>query len=187
MTQARLLLTIVLTALIAGCNAIDSITVDGGADPDIQITSEPPGATVYLMDTKAGVTPMVVNERDLYPVSYTPETEKYYGKIILRKEGCKEFSRRLTRSDVYKGLVARLDCHAGATNEPVQEPLPEVQSTVVSAPVPAKKPHPEDPVPAPSAPEQQLEQLRILQQLQDAGVLTEDEEKKLRKRILSTP
>jgi len=187
MTQARLHLTIVLAALIAGCNVIDSFTADRSADGRIQITSAPPGAAVYLMDTKAGVTPMTIDERDLYPVSYAPETEKYYGQIILRKEGCRDFSKRLTRSDVYKGLVARLDCSSGATNEHVQEPLPEVQPTVVSAPIPVKKPHPEDSVPTPSLPEQQLEQLRILQQLQDAGVLTDDEEKQLRKRILNKP
>jgi len=189
MAKNSLYLSTVLATLIAGCNAIGPVTQDGSADTRIQITSEPSGAAVYLMGTKTGVTPITVSERAIYPVSYLPENEKYYGKIILRKEGCREFSKRLTRFDVYKGLVARLDCETSAANEPVRkrEQPPESQHPIAPVPAAVRKPDPGDVAPTPDVPAQQLEQLRTLQRLQEEGVLTEDEEKKLRKRILNTP
>ncbi len=182
-----LYLSTVLAVLITGCNAIGTVTQDGSADTRIQITSEPSGATVYLMGKKTGVTPITVSERDIYPVSYAPETEKYYGKIMLRKEGCKEFSRRLTRSNVYEGLTAKLDCGTRAANEQVPDQLPEAQPPLAPAPAPARTPYPGDPAASSDVPAQQLEQLRTLQRLQEEGVLTDEEEENLRKRILNRP
>jgi len=108
---------------------------------------------------------------------------------MLRKEGCKEFSRRLTRSDVYKGLAAKLDCGTRAANEQVPGPdqLPEAQPPLAPAPAPARTPYSGDPAASSDVPAQQLEQLRTLQRLQEEGVLTDEEEENLRKRILNRP
>jgi len=175
MTQARshlaTVLTILYASLTASCSNIGTMTADDDVVTRIQITSEPSGAEIYLMGTKAGVTPSEIRDRDIYPVSYKPEMEKYYGSVILRKEGCKEFRKRLTRKEVIKGLSAKLDCGAGTAKAIAPEPPPAAMPVTTPPPV---------------LPEQQLEQLRTLQKLQEEGILSVEEEKKLRKRILDS-
>lgn len=188
MARSRLYLTTLSATLSAvlttGCGAIGSVLPKDDTPGRIRIDSQPAGAAVYVMGRQVGVTPMTISDRDIYPVSYGMDVEQYYGKVILRKAGCEEFSRRLTRSDVRKGLIATLDCDSGAGGEPVAHQPP---AAARPASPPQRRHIPSiSPVPA-TASDQRLQQLKMLQQLRDQGVLSDQEEERLRRRILDAP
>ncbi len=180
MKHQRLYVTTVFSVLLSACSAIEH-TPRQSNDSHISIASIPSGADVYVMGKKVGMTPLKITDRDIYPVSYSNDVEQYYGKVILRKEGCGTQRRRLTRSEVRGGLTARLECknNSPSISPPALRPdKPSITATNPSTPQPES-------LASPSVlPEKQLEQLRLLQKLQEQGVLSDDEERKLRKRIL---
>lgn len=139
---------------------------------EIRIDSTPPGAEVYVITGKAGVTPVTITERDIYPNDYPDDREWMYGKVYIRKPGCTGFSKRLTVDDIDKGVHARLDC-----STPAAEAAPE------SIAVPAPRRDVELDVDQASA-ARRLRQLRVLQELLDDGIISADEERALRRRLL---
>lgn len=135
------------------------------------VESDPPGADVYLMDRHVGVTPITVNERDIYPNTYSNEQANLYGKVIMRKPGCREYSRFVTLDDVSDGLKAKLDCSSTkSANESVSQKHDSDRRT--TEPFPRAERH--------------LHQLKVLQELLDEGLITEQEEKEIRKRVLES-
>lgn len=139
---------------------------------EIRIESTPPGAEVYVIGGKAGVTPVTITERDIYPNDYPDDREWMYGKVYIRKPGCTGFSKRLTVDDIDNGVHARLDCAAS-----VADAAPE--SVVVAAP--RQRGEGEvDRTPA----QRRLRQLRVLQELLDDGIISADEERAIRRRLL---
>lgn len=177
-----------LSILTTGCGTLDAIVSSGKAGATISITSNPSGADLYVMGKHAGTTPMKISNLDIYPVSYDLSNEMIYGMVFLRKDGCEEYSRRLTRSDINNGLTAVLNCGANVTSslslQPVAVPStsPAV-TTDVPAHAPAQQPRPV----LLSLPERRLQQLKSLQQLHDEGLISDEEEKKMRRRILDAP
>ncbi|MAT65300.1 MAG: hypothetical protein CMN57_06620 [Gammaproteobacteria bacterium] len=152
-----------------------------------RIDSEPAGAQVFTISGRAGTTPLILSERDIYPNSYPPEDVDLYGIIILRKDGCTDYRRRVTRSDIEQGIVAQLDCGASAAAVAPAVPVPEP---------PAARPAPARPDAADAAPalspkaavespaQRRLRQLRVIQELHDEGLLSDAEEQNIRRRIL---
>ena len=142
---------------------------------------------MYIMGNHAGTTPMMIGEQDIYPISYDTGNEALYGKVLLRVEGCESYSKRLTRSDIRDGLTAILTCTAEQDAPPPSATTHsvEVAAVAVAAQAPveslaesaANRDHP---------PEQRLQQLKVLQQLLDEGLISDEEEEDLRKRILDT-
>lgn len=169
-----------LPGLISGCSTIRSITPKGEPDTRIRISSEPSGAKVYLMGKEAGVTPLIISDQDIYPTSYNPAMEKYYGKVQIKAERCKEYSKRLTRSDVKNGLVAKLDCGVNLFADPSQQAsevdVPQRETATMPATVNRDRK---------TSPALRLQQLKSLQQLHDEGLLSAEEEEKLRRRIIN--
>ena len=147
----------------------------GGASPLVSkrfvIESDPPGAEVYLIGGRAGVTPITLNERDIYPNTYPDEQAQLYGKVLLKRPGCREYSKFVTLDDISTGLKAKLDCGA---IRPVAAPAverPDAGSRVEAS--------------EPSA-ERRLRHLKVLQELLDEQLITEQEEKTIRKRVLES-
>jgi hypothetical protein len=172
-----------LSGTIAGCGTLDAIVPTSEAGSSIRIASDPPGANLYIMGKHTGTTPMVINDRDIYPVTYGADTEKLYGMVFLRKDGCEEYSRRLTRSDISNGLTAVLVCGADTTAaslEPVAPQPTEATDAPMSVPAHQPKTHTKEEGLA----ERRLKQLKSLQQLHDEGLISDEEENKLRRRIL---
>lgn len=149
--------------LVAGCSSsggVDSYFPAAGNTP-IKVESIPPGADVYVMGKKVGVTPLEIGRNQVFPNTYPSEKESAYGRITLKKEGCFDFTRTVSAEIGNSGLHAKLDC---ADQYPASTGLPKENS------------HNDQTV------EQRLDKIK---DLQNKGLITDDEAKKARERILN--
>ncbi len=142
--------------LAAGCSSAGGTgnLFAAAGDKPIKIESIPPGADVYAMGEKIGVTPLQLSRDKVFPNLYDKEKESLYGRVTLRKAGCLDFTRTISTEIGNNGLHAQMDC--GDKN-------------------PAAAPHTSETV------EQRLDKIK---ELQSKGLITEDEAKQARERIL---
>lgn len=146
--------------LLAGCSSGGSAFPPAGNAP-FKVESDPAGAAVYVMGENIGVTPVQISHTDVFPNIYPREKESLYGKIILRKAGCKDYTRTVSGDITSFGLHAKLDCAASAPS-----------ATAQAAPQ--------------AAPGETVEQrLDKIKDLLNKGLISEDEAKKARARILN--
>jgi len=143
----------------------------------LRIESVPAAAEVELIGGKAGVTPLSISERAIYPNDYDDARADLYGMVVLRHPGCEPLRHRVTATDIRQGLQLRLDCNATVT------PAAVPASTPASTAAPATTPAP--PAASPEALSQRrLRQLQVLQELRDEGLISAAEEERVRRRIL---
>lgn len=140
----------------------------------LRIESTPSAAEVELIGGRAGTTPVVVTERDLYPNDYPDARAAMYGMVLLRHPGCESLQHRVTLSDFKQGLHLHLDCTATAVRTHTAAAPPEAHS--LAAPPPLESPK--------SVSQQRLRQLQVLQELLDEGLISPAEEQRVRRRIL---
>ncbi|MCO5100811.1 MAG: hypothetical protein M9885_07940 [Burkholderiaceae bacterium] len=140
----------------------------------LRIESVPSAAEVELIGGKAGVTPLTIDERDIYPNNYADARADMYGMVVLRYPGCEPLRHRVTLTDMKQGLHLRLDCGATAA----QPKMPPVPSS------PARSTAPIPPVPSETISQRRLRQLQVLQELLDEGLVSPAEEQRVRRRIL---
>jgi hypothetical protein len=98
--------------LAAGCSSSGGTgnLFAAAGDRPIKIESIPPGADVYVMGENIGVTPMMLKRDRVFPNLYPKEKESLYGKVTLRKAGCLDFTRTISTAIGNYGLHAQLDC-----------------------------------------------------------------------------
>lgn len=102
-------------SLTAACSTGSSAKYFPAAgDNPINIASEPSGAAVYVMGEKIGETPIAISHRDVFPNIYPHGKESVYGRITLKKEGCADLTRTVSSEISSAGLSAKLDCGASA-------------------------------------------------------------------------
>ncbi len=145
-----------------------------------QVDSVPGGAEVFVIGGRVGRTPLTLSERDIYPNWYPDEQAHLYGVIVLRKAGCAEFSRNVDLDDIAVGIEARLDCgqdEVADAQVPVSDPAPASAPVADAGMTPA----------AAATLQRRLRQLKVLQELMEDGLVTEQEERTIRKRILDAP
>jgi hypothetical protein len=138
-----------------------------------RVDSIPGGAEVYTIGGRVGTTPLTLSERDIYPNWYPDGQAHLYGVVVLRKAGCAEYTRRVGRNDIGTGIEARLAC---GQDVPAREATP-AQAPVIAAPAAAT-------AAGVTTPQRRLHQLQVLQELLEDGLVTEQEERTIRKRIL---
>jgi hypothetical protein len=145
--------------LVAGCK--NSGTLFPAVSDTIKIQSEPSGAEVYVMGEKIGVTPLNINPKDVFPNTYQKEKEPLYGKVTLKKTGCSDFTRSVSSEISNVGLKAQLECtDMNAALAKTSKDAPRINETV----------------------EQRLDKIK---NLLDKGLITEEEAKNARARILN--
>ena len=169
MHRTRLRSSVVVFALLlaGGCASTNAGSSDLGssdapksaADFVIKIESEPSGADVIAMGEKIGTTPMAISSRDVFPDLYPKEKEPFYGKVTFRKMGCTELTRTVDKKLVL--MRAQLECG---------------QSRAVA---------PEKPKPSPEAAASVEQRLTRIKELLDKGLITEEEARKARERIVN--
>jgi hypothetical protein len=148
--------------LVAGCSSAGGNNLFPPAGNNtIKIESVPSGAEVYVMGERVGVTPTQINSQDVFPNTYPRSKESEYGRITLKKPGCSDFTRTVSGDISGGGLHAILDC--GNDN-------PASPGTTAEAP------RGSDTV------EQRLDKVK---ELLGKGLITEEEAKKARARILN--
>lgn len=155
--RSRKVLALVYLMLAAGCSSTGDMFPPAGNNP-IKVESIPSGAEVYVMGTKIGLTPLEVSHMDVFPNTYPREKESMYGRITLKKEGCFDYTRSVSGEVSRSGLQAKLDCtdmHSSEAKDASRD-----NQTV----------------------EQRLNKIK---DLLDKGLITEEEAKKARERILN--
>ena len=148
--------------LVAGCSAGDGANslFPSAGNQSFQIESEPGGAEVYAMGEKVGVTPLQLDRKQVFPNVYPKEKESLYGRVTLKKPGCEDFTRPVSMKIASSGLRAELNCgDAGQAASATPAQAPRAGETV----------------------EQRLEKIR---DLLGKGLISEDEAKRARERIL---
>jgi hypothetical protein len=143
----------------------------------LRIESTPTAAEVELIGGRAGVTPLTVDERDIYPNSYPDARADWYGTVVLRHAGCEPLRHRVTLDDLKQDLHLRLSCTAATTA--AKAPLP---ATPPAPPAATAATHP--PASPSTLPQRRLRQLQVLQELLDEGLIGPAEEQRLRRTIL---
>jgi len=77
---------------------------------EISVSSEPSGASVYVMGKLVGTTPTVVDVDTVYPVTYSQDNEQNYGRITMTHENCSDRTITISTRMISDGLKAKLDC-----------------------------------------------------------------------------
>ncbi|HTN93066.1 MAG TPA: PEGA domain-containing protein [Gallionella sp.] len=155
--RSRKVLALLNLMLVAGCSSTADMFPPAGNNP-IEVESIPSGAEVYVMGEKVGLTPLEVSHMDVFPNTYPKEKESMYGRITLKKEGCFDYTRTVSGGVSKSGLQAKLDC--AQVNPAMSSDASRGNQTV----------------------EQRLDKIK---DLLDKGLITEDEAKKARERILN--
>lgn len=116
-----LLILFITTLFLQGCSSSD---ITGGlfeempniadslfsTNTNVEIKSNPDGATVFVMGKEVGKTPLTLPLSDFFPAVYPPEQEHLYGRITLKKEGCKDYTKNMEWGSSGSTLNAKLRC-----------------------------------------------------------------------------
>ncbi|MEW8344382.1 MAG: PEGA domain-containing protein [Candidatus Thiodiazotropha sp.] len=81
----------------------------------LKVESDPPGATIYLLDKAIGETPVTISQQQLYPAGYDAGKHRMYGSLSFRKEGCEDLTKRIHYKDFSSRLSVELNCEDTAT------------------------------------------------------------------------
>ncbi|MGA8147171.1 MAG: PEGA domain-containing protein [Gallionellaceae bacterium] len=153
--------------LVAGCSSTGGVSNDvrnlfpSADDNPVKIESDPSGASVYVMGEKVGVTPLKISRKDVFPITYPKEKESLYGTVTLKKAGCSDFTKTVNSEITNVGLNAQLDCGGMKPASPLKsEDAPHGDETVEG-------------------------RLNKIKDLLNKGLITEDEAKKARERVLN--
>ncbi len=148
--------------LAAGCSSSGGTgnLFSAAGDKPIKIESIPPGADVYVMGESIGVTPIMIKRDRFFPNLYPKEKESLYGKVTLRKAGCLDFTRTISTAIGNYGLHAQLDCGNTSPGSTSPATASRTSETV----------------------EQRLDKVKALL---DKGLISADEAKQARERILN--
>ena len=141
----------------------------------LRVESTPSAAEVEVIGGKAGVTPLTIDERDIYPNNYPDDRVDLYGTVVLRHPGCEPLRHRVTLGDIRDGLQLRLNCEGDAA--------PPAQAAAPSA-LPAPATATATTEPGETMSKRRLRQLQVLQELLDEGLISPPEEQRVRRRIL---
>jgi hypothetical protein len=127
------------------------------------VTSNPSGATVYANILKLGETPLRHNLFDAFPAGWENSIYQAQGVLVVKKEGCDDFTLKVTDHILRNPIHAELKC---------SEVIKENKSIPVVTTV----------TPPPGGTEKRLIELDGLYK---KGVITKEEYKSTRERILN--
>lgn len=107
---SRARIAVVVAALVhAGCIGGRLLAPSSGVT---RVDSIPQGAEVFVMGESVGVTPLEIEDRLIYPVSYPAARAALYGRVVLEHAGCERTSRPIDLAAANDGVVVELRCEA---------------------------------------------------------------------------
>jgi hypothetical protein len=164
---------VALTLLLGGCGNMGGLSA--GNSQQITIESDPAGATVLADGVEAGVTPLTITPADTFRSGFTGGSDsliafRYFGKLMLRKPGCKDYLTQVDDNLLAKDIHVKLEC------DPNYRP-PAAQPAVAPVPAPAAQQQ------IPASAEQRLQRI---ESLHEKGLISDEEQQRLRKRVLDT-
>ncbi len=186
-------LLVALGALLGGCGSMGEIT--DNSSNRITIESDPVNATVLADGVEIGVTPLTFSPSDAFRSGFTGGDSgliayRYLGKLMVRKPGCKDYVTEVNDNLLSKDIHVKLECdpdYRPPAAQPVSAPQP------ASAAQPAASPKPASTAQPTAAPQQHTatpasveERLLRIESLHEKGLVTDEEYRQLRKRVLDT-
>ena len=133
------------------------------------VTSSPPGASIYANGLKLGVTPLKVDLFKVFPTSWSGWQLSATGVLAFRKAGCEEYTIKVNDAIISKPVHAKLKCdkhYVAPAAVPVHKPAVMMKAKKKKMTKIEKR-------------------LSELERLYKKGVITQDEYKATRKRILN--
>lgn len=131
----------------------------------IKITSGPAGAAAYADGAELGATPLAIVPGNHFRSGFVGFSYRYVGKLSIKKAGCETWSTEVNDAILAKDIHAKLKCD------------PNYQPT-------AAAPSPGMPAGAAATGDQTIERLERIESLRKKGLISEEEYKQLRGRIL---
>jgi hypothetical protein len=158
---------LVCASQLSGCAGMDnSSPIQAGK---IRITSEPAGAIAYADGAEIGTTPLDIVPGTHFRSGFVGLSYRYTGKLTLKKAGCETWSTEVNDAILSKDVHASLKC----------DPNDSPAST--SAPAAGT---PSAPVSNPPQGDQYIERLERIESLRKKGLISDEEYRQLRARII---
>jgi hypothetical protein len=151
------------TAGLSACASTGSNESQGGR---IRITSEPAGATAYADGAEIGATPLEIVPGNHFHSGFAGFSYRYVGKLSLKKAGCETWSNEVNDNILSKDINTKLKC------DPNFQPAPAASAPAAGSPAisPAK--------------DHSIERLEQIEALHKKSLISDEEYKQLRARIL---
>jgi hypothetical protein len=155
------------------CLAIVALPGCSGALKDkgaANVTSEPSGATVYANGEKLGVTPLHHELYKAFPATWNNMMFQAQGVLMVKMDGCEDYILNVNDYILSRPIHAELRCDSAVApvlQMPAQEDAGKASQQKVTF-----------------ARGQAESRLKELESLYHSGLITEDEYKTIRRRIL---
>lgn len=141
--------------LLAGCSGM-AISGNGGR---IKLASDPPGAVAHANGAELGTTPLEIAPAEHFPSGFVGLSYRYYGKLSFKKPGCAPHVIDVDDHVLAGDIQARLKCDPDY-RPPAATTAPQATAETHSG------------------------RLERIEALRKQGLISEEEYKHLRKRIL---
>ncbi len=151
-----------LALALSGCGGLSK----GEGEYGIRVTSEPSGAVVYASGKKLGTTPLFLRS-DTFPTKRVGVVYRSVGTLSLKRAGCKTYHKEVDDKVLSKDMHVVLECGPDYRETPSPEPAPATTS--------------EKPTETGDTIERRLRKLNALYK---KGLITDQEYRLIRKRIL---
>ncbi len=135
----------------------------------IKIISEPAGAIAYADGAELGATPLEIVPGDHFRSGFVGFSYRYFGKLSIKKAGCETWSTEVNDHILSKDVHAKLKCD------------PNFRPASTAAPSAGGPP---DSMSNPSSGDQTIERLERIEALHKKGLISDEEYKQLRARII---
>jgi len=155
------------TSVFTGCAGMNASSESQAGR--ISITSEPAGAVAYADGTELGATPVEIVPGNVFRSGFVGFSYRYYGKLSIKKAGCETWSTEVNDYILSKDVHARLKC------DPNYRPS---STAAPSAGGPADSMSPR------SSGDQTIERLERIEALHKKGLISDEEYRQLRARII---
>lgn len=143
--------------LLTGCAGVNSRGETQAGR--IQITSDPAGAVAYADGIELGATPIEIVPGNVFRSGFVGFSYRYFGTLTIKKPGCETWSTEVNDNILSRTVHARLKCDPDF--QPAAAPVTHVPSG--------------DPV---------MERLERIDALHKKGLISDEEYRQLRTRII---
>lgn len=153
-----------MAGVLSGCAGTSVLSEKTGNR--IKVSSDPAGATVVADGAELGVTPLQIVPGNHFRSGFVGLSYRYVGKLSVKKPGCDTWSTDVNDFVLSKDIHAKLKCDPN-----YRPPLPGPAAG--SAPAAQETP-----------PASAVERLEQIENLRKKGLISDEEYKQLRLRVL---
>ena len=155
------------TALLSACAGTGSLS--DNAAGRITVASDPAGAMAYADGAELGATPLQIVPGTHFRSGFMGLSYRYVGKLSIKKAGCETWSTEVNDYILSKDIHAKLKCDPNYQPPTASSPATGNTAGASAPPAPLGSP---------------VERLERIETLHKKGLISEDEYKQLRARIL---